>query len=154
MDNLAVDFVREIFLSEVRAAQRWCEVRIGELLGKPPGKGKGGGRGHKVSFANDSLTKDERADFRLMAEHEDVVAISRLFSTARFFALQTVASGSSCPFIMTNKQYRALGGQSGTPRQFPQPRPKPNMDQPVRNLRGVESVPTSRFPQRKTLPPQ
>ncbi len=34
------------------------------------------------------------------------------------------------------------------------PKPKPDMSQPVRNLRGVESVPTSRFPQRKRLPPE
>jgi hypothetical protein len=56
---------------------------------------------------------------------------------------------------MTAKDYRDIGGQSGTPRQFPQPKAKPDMTRPVQNLRGVESVPTSRFPQRKTLsPPQ
>jgi hypothetical protein len=31
---------------------------------------------------------------------------------------------------------------------------KPDMNQPTRNVRGVESVPTSRYPQRKTLPPE
>jgi hypothetical protein len=32
--------------------------------------------------------------------------------------------------------------------------PKVDMTRPVQNLRGVESVPTSRRPQRKTEPPQ
>jgi hypothetical protein len=32
-------------------------------------------------------------------------------------------------------------------------KPKVDIHQPVENLRGVESAPTSRYPQRKTLPP-
>ena len=43
-----------------------AEVKIGELLGKPPGKGVGGGRG-KLSPANDSLTPQQIVQFRKMA---------------------------------------------------------------------------------------
>lgn len=34
-------------------------VKIGELLGPPPGKGVGGGRGKKLSSRSDSLSKDQ-----------------------------------------------------------------------------------------------
>ncbi len=54
---------------------------------------------------------------------------------------------------MTAKEYRDLGAKSG-PSQLPMPKAKPDMTRPVRNVRGVESVPTSRFPQRKRLPPE
>jgi site-specific DNA-methyltransferase (adenine-specific) len=54
---------------EVQAAERWCEVRIGELLGPT----KQGGNG--VSLASETLpSKDDRYRFRLMAEHRDMVA--------------------------------------------------------------------------------
>ena len=53
---------------------------------------------------------------------------------------------------MTAKEYRDLGAKSG-PSQLPMPKAKPNMSQPVRNVRGTEQAPTSKFPQRgKVLP--
>jgi hypothetical protein len=51
------------------------------------------------------------------------------------------------------KEYRDIGEKQGTG-PVPMPKPKPDMTQPLQNLRGVESVPTSKDPQRKTLPPE
>jgi len=56
--------------AQVEAARRWVEVRIGQLLG-------GTSQGQRVdlehSVATESLNKDERYDFRKLAEHADVV---------------------------------------------------------------------------------
>jgi len=56
--------------ARVSASERRLEVLIGELLG--PASMAGPGRG-KPSFANDGLTRNERSDFRSMAENADVV---------------------------------------------------------------------------------
>jgi DNA methylase len=58
--------------NEVRIAARWCEVRIGELLGPPeqtwPGK--------NASLAGEVLDHNERHKFRLLATNQHVVVES------------------------------------------------------------------------------
>jgi hypothetical protein len=50
-----------------KAAARWCEVRIGELLG-PTTFGERNDR--KPSAMTEGLGKDERHAFRLLAAHQ------------------------------------------------------------------------------------
>lgn len=62
---------------EIGKSLAWVELRVGILLGKPPGKGVGGGRAKKLSVAPDSLSRHQRAEFRRMAwpeEHRAIVA--------------------------------------------------------------------------------
>ena len=54
---------------EIEAAERWCEVRIGELL-PPPVVGSH----HSVATEGAELSADERYEFRLMAGHRGIVA--------------------------------------------------------------------------------
>ena len=61
--------------SEVGKGMAWTELRIGELLGEPPGKGPG--RGNKTSSANDVLKPNQIMQFRKMAwpsKHRKAVA--------------------------------------------------------------------------------
>jgi hypothetical protein len=62
---------KDAALRRLRKA-RWCEVRIGELLG-PTTAEPGPGRG-KPSRMNDGLVRNERHAFRLLAAHQDLVA--------------------------------------------------------------------------------
>lgn len=55
-------------VAEAEAALRRLEVRIGQLLGPR----EVGGRG-KPSTAPEGLSRDDRSDFRNMADHSDVV---------------------------------------------------------------------------------
>jgi hypothetical protein len=55
---------------EVQAAARFCEFRLGQLLGPPPGAGRG--RGNKTLDGFNLLSPQERVVFRRMAEHPDV----------------------------------------------------------------------------------
>lgn len=63
----------------VEAEQRLTEVLIGELLGPPMTRqetGATGGRGNERSSSDDDLSElhnEERRDFRLMAEHAELV---------------------------------------------------------------------------------
>ena len=57
---------------EVAAARRWCEVRIGELLGKVE-EGQRTDLDPALAPAGDSLDRHERYEFRLMAEHRAIV---------------------------------------------------------------------------------
>src|SRR5262249_58313860 len=58
---------------ELQASERWCEVRIGELLG--PGESTQGQRrdlsptGDKL----DGIPREDRHKFRLMAAHRPIV---------------------------------------------------------------------------------
>jgi hypothetical protein len=55
---------------EVRAAARWCELRLGELLGVTS---QGGRTDLQPSPASESLDKDEAYKFRLMAANREIV---------------------------------------------------------------------------------
>jgi protein gp37 len=57
---------------ELVKAQRYLELRWGELLG-PRRQGEGGGRGKKLSTAVESISRDERRWFRLLAAARDDV---------------------------------------------------------------------------------
>lgn len=54
--------------NEVNAAMRWCEIRIGELLG--PGRP---GPAESSLASEDSLPRGDRHKFRLLAENREVV---------------------------------------------------------------------------------
>ena len=57
--------------AKVEAARRRLELRIGQLLGAAePTAGPGRG---KASLADDGLSRNERSQFRKMADHPDVV---------------------------------------------------------------------------------
>jgi hypothetical protein len=62
-------FTKKENKQEVEIAARWCEVRIGELLGPAeqthPGK--------KASHAREVLPKNDRHNFRLMAQNKKIV---------------------------------------------------------------------------------
>ena len=66
---------------ELQAGQRWCELRIGELIGKGE-EGwptAGPGRGHKKTNTSPAsevfiaIPKDDRHKFRLMAQNKKIV---------------------------------------------------------------------------------
>jgi len=56
---------------ELKAASRWCEIRIGELLGNGEAAMKAGKR--NPSLAGEG-SKDDRHKFRLLAKHKNLVA--------------------------------------------------------------------------------
>lgn len=57
---------------ELEAAERWCEIRIGELLGKGE-RGQPGQR-KSNSIANEIESKDDKYQFRLLAEHKELIS--------------------------------------------------------------------------------
>jgi hypothetical protein len=62
--------------SDAEAASRWCEIRIGELLGKAEPKA-GPGRGKKrlpASNGFDGGSKYDHHKFRLLAQHKSLVS--------------------------------------------------------------------------------
>jgi N6-adenosine-specific RNA methylase IME4 len=62
--------------NEIAAAARWCEIRIGELLG-PAEAVAGPGRGKKALLMSNALSAGQRQDhhkFRLLAENKPLVS--------------------------------------------------------------------------------
>ena len=81
---------------EVEAAERWCEARIGELLGDPEEAMLAGKR--DPSSALEGLTADERYWFRLMAAHPDIVAAAIEESqTSRAAILARIKEATASP---------------------------------------------------------
>lgn len=60
---------------EIAAASRWCEIRIGELLGKAEPKA-GPGRGKKALVETNGFEcpRIDRHNFRLLAKHKNLVS--------------------------------------------------------------------------------
>jgi N6-adenosine-specific RNA methylase IME4 len=82
---------------ELDAALRWCELRIGELLGK--GERRGPGRGKKESPAGDSFSGssvDDRYKFRLLAQHKPLVV--KLIESGQVSRAKILAAIKSATF--------------------------------------------------------
>ena len=56
---------------EARMACRWCELRLGQLLGQPEHGGDRKSENFKSS-ANDLISPNERHQFRSMADHQEI----------------------------------------------------------------------------------
>jgi hypothetical protein len=53
--------------SELQAAERYCEIRLGELAGPPPGRGAGGPGRESAITDSESFDKDRLYEFRQLA---------------------------------------------------------------------------------------
>jgi hypothetical protein len=99
---------------EVAAACRHCEVKIGELLG-PTSQGERSDLNPGLSLANESLTPNERSQFRALAENAEIVErcidtglTSRSGILSAIKAIQSNGNGFEHGFDVAGKTSRAI----------------------------------------------
>jgi site-specific DNA-methyltransferase (adenine-specific) len=106
---------------ELEAAQRWCEVRIGELLG-PGGEAMRRGKADPSPAGEGSIPREDRHRFRLLAAHRDFVAeriaagtVHRSRLLQQIAAMRRLNGKAATGRHATNRPAADGAGANGTP---------------------------------------
>lgn len=94
---------------EIQAAARWCEIRIGELLGKVP-RGRPTKNDPTGSFSS-TIPHGDRVKFRSLAEHKKLA--TKLIDGGQVSRTQILAAIKELSKPATNGRHTAIAGSLG-----------------------------------------